>query len=282
MERIPTSGHMIERKNQGPLSYLERGADSEAVTVFLHGLGLDATDYLEYLQQHDTHSVAVSLYGYDPEAATGTFPPVPLDRHIEMIATFVEGISHKNPAKNIVLVGFSLGADLVLQLAEHWSVVAPQRRLPLSAAVLLDPNVNHSTMTISSLFADADPCDPLSAFKKLINLAPDMDSLRSLCHYLAKVAPKDFKQVWQLSRDMIGYWNPAGYDQFGARLAKVAQTADHVRVVLSAPYEEHLPAMEQAVRSRGGASGVSFGLTKLEHFGLIGNDVLARELAPFT
>ncbi|MBT2406562.1 hypothetical protein J7I97_11575 [Streptomyces sp. ISL-87] len=271
---------MIDERTSTGLRYLERKANSDTLTVFFHGLGLDATDYLGYLRRHDSHSIALNLRGYEPDGADG-LPPVRLAAHIRMAAAFVEEVSRENADKKVLLVGFSLGADLILQLAEHWQsrgLAAP----PIHAAVLLDPNVNQSTMTISRLFAEADPHDPVPAFKRLVNLAPDKDGFRSLCHYLAKVAPKDFGQLSQLSRDMITYWGPTGYDQFGTRLHNVTQVADHVRLVLSAAYREHLPAMDAAVRRCGDGDRISVELTQLDHFDLIGEETLARELAPFT
>ncbi|HEY5833175.1 alpha/beta fold hydrolase [Streptomyces sp.] len=269
----------IEERRSGQLSYLERRADSDTVTVFFHGLGLDATDYLGYLRQHDRHSVALNLRGYEPDGAG--VPPVPLARHIQMAAAFVEQIGRQNAGKKLVLVGFSLGADLILQVAEHWAERGGDVP-PLAAAVLLDPNVNQSTMTISRLFAVADPHDPVPAFKELINLAPDKDGFRSLCSYLAKVAPKDFSQVRQLSQDMITYWDQPGYDQFGTRLNNVAHIAERVRVVLSAAYQEHLSSMRAALGRRDGDAKISVRLTELDHFDLIGDEILSPELDALT
>ncbi|MBM9504500.1 alpha/beta fold hydrolase [Actinacidiphila acididurans] len=270
----------VDRRQSDGLSYLERRADSATLTFLFHGLGLDATDYLGYLNGHSSHSIAVNLRGYEPEAAAGA-APVPLGDHVAMVADFVEHVSRRNADKSVVLVGFSLGADLVLQLAEHWR--RPGGRPPrVGATVLLDPNVNRSTMTISRLFAEADPGDPVPAFKQLINLAPDRNGFRALCQYLIKVAPKDFGQVRQLSQDTIRYWEPSGYEQFGARLHNVAEIAGQVRLVLSAPYEEHLPAMRTAIRRHGDEERVSVRLTPLDHFELIGEETLAGELAEYT
>lgn len=268
----------LTNKSFGQLTYLERVADSRTVSVFLHGLGLDATDYQEYLEAHDTHGIAVNLAGYAPRSS-GHLPPVPVSRHVEMVADLVERVGRDYPDKRIVLVGFSLGADLVLQLAEHWTAAPGRWRPSLSGALLLDPNANRSTMTISRLFAAADRGDPLSALKKLVDLAPDLDGFRALCTYANRIATKDFGQVHQLADDMIRYWDPAGYDQFGVRVSRVAEIADAVSVVLSADYREHLPGMQAAVRRHGaGETKVAFNITERDHFGLIEHTVLSREL----
>ncbi|MBL1083905.1 alpha/beta hydrolase [Streptomyces actinomycinicus] len=262
----------------GQLSYLERVADSRTVTVFFHGLGLDATDYQGYLESHETHGIAVNLAGYAPRSA-GHLPPVPAKDHVEMVAGLVRRIGHDHPEKRIVLVGFSLGADLVLQLAEHWTANPDGWRPSLFGALLLDPNVNRSTMTISRLFAAADRRDPLPALKKLVDLAPDLDGFRALCTYASRIAAKDFGQVRQLADDMMHYWDPTGYDQFGERVARVAAISNEVNIVLSADYGEHLREMEDAVRRHGApAARVVFNITEMDHFGLIEHGVLHRQL----
>ncbi|MDT0405656.1 alpha/beta fold hydrolase [Streptomyces edwardsiae] len=272
------SSDRLANRHFRQLTYLERVADSRTLSVFFHGLGLDATDYQEYLELHDTHAVAVNLAGYAPRA-TGHLPPVPVNRHVEMVAELVERIGRQNPGKRILLVGFSLGADLVLQLAEHWTGALAHRQPDLAGALLLDPNVNRSTMTISRLFAAADHRDPLPALKKLVDLAPDLDGFRTLCSYASRIASKDFGQVHQLADDMMSYWDAAGYDQFGARVSAVAKMAGKVNIVLSADYEEHLPEMRAAARRHGCTTDqVHFNITELDHFGLIGQTVLSREL----
>ncbi|MEE1938978.1 alpha/beta hydrolase [Streptomyces sp. TRM 70361] len=280
MAPVMCHDHTVVERRSNDLSYLERKADTDTLTVFFHGLGLDATDYLHHLEHHDGHGVALNLRGYEPDGTRG-LPPVGLASHIRMAAAFVETLSGENAGKRIILVGFSLGADLVLQLAEHWQgpkAAAP----PVTAAVLLDPNVNQSTMTISRIFAEADPRNPVPAFKRLIGLAPDKETFRSLCHYLTKVTPKDFGQLSQLSRDTLSYWEPTGYDQFGTRLNRVAQLADRVRLVLSASYEEHLPAMNTALQRHEGRDRISARITKLDHFELINEETLSYELRSLT
>ncbi|WP_210586759.1 alpha/beta fold hydrolase [Streptomyces sp. GESEQ-35] len=277
MASVSSSGHLAH-KRFGQLTYLERVADSHGISMFFHGLGLDERDYQEYLETHDTHGIAVSLAGYAP-GHPDPLPPVPASRHVEMVADLVEQVSRKNPDKRIDLVGFSLGADLVLQLAELWTAEPGRRRPPVSGVLLLDPNVNQSTMTISRLFASADRRDPTPALKELVGLAQDREVLRSLCSYVIKISSKDFGQVHRLANDMIRYWEPVGYDQFGARVARVAEIADVVNIVLSADYGKHLPGMKNAVRRyHSHATDVSLNITELDHFELIENEFLSREL----
>ncbi|MFD6422432.1 alpha/beta fold hydrolase [Streptomyces sp. NPDC060198] len=257
---------------------MERLSDSATVNVFFHGLGLDATDYQEYLETHDIHGVAVSLAGYAP-GHPEPLPPVPVERHVEMVAGLIAKLHHDHPGKRITLVGFSLGADLVLQLAEHWAATPGTPELPLAGVLLLDPNVNQSTMTLSKILAAADRDDPTQAFQNVIGLAGNLDAFRALCAYALKVTSKDFAQVQQMAQDMMRYWQPSGYGQFGRRISRVADIADAVSIVLSADYEKHLSGMRAALRDqRTDATHVSFDVTSLDHFDLIEADFLSPEL----
>ncbi|WP_433511790.1 alpha/beta fold hydrolase [Nonomuraea sp. CA-143628] len=257
------------------MTYIERSSPSPVMVIFLHGLGLDADDYRDYLSRHDEyHSIAITLLGFDAKNSVSG-DPISLADHVRMVSELICELNAKNPGKRIFLVGFSLGADMILRLAEHWGTSLSSAP-PVAATLLLDPNVNQTTMTISKLFAKADPENPLSVFKELICLSSDLDLFRALCSYILKISRKDFAQLWQLSRDMLDYWNPDGYTQIGARLVTLARVSAEVRVVLSAPYAEHLPSVQKAVRRE---PRISFELTDLDHFGLIDEDSLSHQLA---
>ncbi|MEU8132784.1 alpha/beta hydrolase [Streptodolium elevatio] len=271
-----TTGSVSTKDRLAPrLTYEEQRTESKTLAIFLHGLGLDARDYRGYLDRGDGHGVALTLPGFEPDGVQ-SIPPVELATHVELASSLVRRIAVENPGKRLALVGFSLGADMILRLAEHWWD-NPAELPEIHSAVLLDPNVNQSTMTISRLFADADPEDPVPAFTRLVSSAADPGSLSAICQYVAKIAKKDFAQLRQMSRDMIDYWDPAGYEQFGRRLAAVSGVAGQVRVVLSAPYVEHLDAM-RATAAEHGARSTEFELTGLDHFGLVNADVLAEQL----
>jgi len=260
----------------GTVSYLEHGAKSETLVVLLHGLGLDAHDYRTLLESHpEQHAVALTLQGFEPDRETYA-RPVGLQVHAETVSDFLEYLHKEYPVKEIVLVGFSLGADLILRLAELWDV-EPDRSLRLHGAMLLDPNINHSTMSISRLFATARQDNPLPALKQLVFDAPNMYWFNVIADYAVKVGRKDFSHAQKLSADMLEYWDPDGYDQIGTRLAAVERHADIVRVVVSAPYREHLQAIRDSV-ARHGAKSVDFAPTDLEHFDLIEEQELTGQL----
>lgn len=244
------------------ISYLERDADSDELVVLLHGLGLDAEDYRPFLDRQPTHGIAPTLPGFEPGAPRGrTFGIIDYGR---LISTFINRLHANRPDQRLTLAGFSLGADMVLGLAEYWTDYS--RSAPkLHGVVLLDPNVNHSTMTISRIFSQLDPANPVPDLLKVAQLATTVEQFTTTCRYLARVSAKDLRQLRRHASDFVHYWEaPGRYGLIRRRLATLARLADQVRVVLSAPYEEHLPALRAV-----DADNVSFELTALAHFQLI-------------
>ena len=237
----------VRTRDHGLTCY-EQKADSKSLAIFLHGLGLDAGDYLGFMSSCRTNTPSPSRC----LASTSTrcrsrsrcrWPGTP-----PRCSAFLAQTRRRFPDKDLILVGFSLGADMVMRLAEHWKE-NPSEAPKLRSVLLLDPNVNHSTMTISRVFAAADPDRPLEAFKNLVSLVPDLLVLEAICAYVLRVARKDFRPIWRLAKDMVDYWESTGYKQIGQRLAGVAQYAEQVRVAFSAPYREKLPMIRKSLHS---------------------------------
>ncbi|MEV6964423.1 alpha/beta fold hydrolase [Hamadaea sp. NPDC051192] len=256
-----------------PLRTLERtDVDSDTLIVFLHGLGLDAEDYLPYLRESHQRCVAVTLYGFD-RGSTQDLEPATFEQHAEYLSALLAELQREHPAARLVLVGFSLGADMIIRLADYWSHHAgePAR---IASAVLLDPNINHSTMTISRVLANANPDDPLADLKRIATLPASMASFQAIITYLGKILGKDMRHLHRLSTDAVNYWQPDGYELFGKRLATVKHFADHIRVLLSDDYQPHLNALQDFQDER-----LSFAIIPgSDHFDLIDIENLTQAL----
>lgn len=254
------------------LSYLESVRDSDDLVVFLPGMGLDATDFEPYLTTGDTHAIAVNLVGFDIGLPRRT-RALSLDLHVRLVSAFLAHLQSANVGKRLSLAGFSLGADLVLRLGEFWRD-QPNESTALSSVLLLDPNVNHSTMTISTIFARADPHDPVPVLKSVLQMPSDQHELGNVCTYIAKIAKKDFAAISQYAKEFVNYWEPPGrYDLIASRLTNMGKFTEHLRVVLSAAYEPHLETLRRAM----GGSDL-FDMTKLDHFDLIAAEQLEQRL----
>ena len=97
------------------LSYLETRRDSEDLLVFLHGLGLDASDFRPYMtEEPNGHCLALTLYGFNAEEKDDQhYKPISLESHVQLLGYALGKIAAQYPNKRITLVGFSFGADLV-------------------------------------------------------------------------------------------------------------------------------------------------------------------------
>ena len=249
------------------LRYLEIKRDSPELVIFLHGLGLDANDFRPYMIESKFHCVALTLYGFNAdEKDNALYRPISLESHVQLLGYALEKLKDANPRKRITLIGFSFGADMIFFLSEYSS--STLRRLNVHRAVLLDPNINQQTTTISSKIANVDEKWPLEDLVKILESATDMAEFRNLCEYLYKITSKNFGQIQGHARDVIEMWPGVEYQKFLDRTSRLIQTVGGVRIVLSVNYEQHFNAIAHAARPRGIESSC-LDIARNYHFDLI-------------
>lgn len=148
------------------ITYYDNHKESDTVIVLLHGLGLDSGDFYEFMRESNYRCLAPSLYGCEPFSTLNT--PFSLTDHIDGIDAFinncVSGLK-KEGIKKIVLVGFSLGADIYFNTK---NISAENIHF-----LLLDPNINENTCFISKQIVRFS--DKNSVFKQ-INLIMEQHS----------------------------------------------------------------------------------------------------------
>ncbi|NUT35210.1 MAG: alpha/beta fold hydrolase [Hamadaea sp.] len=282
-EPIEHTRHVGSRRV--PLRTLERtDVESDTMVILLHGLGLDADDYLPYLRESHQRCIAVTLYGFDREASHD-LAPATFEQHAEYLSALIADLQREYPALRFVLVGFSLGADMIIRLADYWAEQACESP-HITEAVLLDPNINHTTMTISRVLADANPSNPLPVLKRIAALPGSMASFRAIINYLGKILNKDICHLDRLSTYAVNYWQPDGYEPFRDRLAKVKHFVGEVRVLMSDDYQSHMDALRGFQDDK-----LTFEIVQgSDHFNLIDLDNFAhaidrhpspRELSPW-
>jgi pimeloyl-ACP methyl ester carboxylesterase len=232
------------------LRYLEVARDSAELVVFLHGLGLDADDFQPYLVESKFHCVALTLFGFNAsEREDDYYQPISLSAQLQLLGYALGRIRRDNPRKKITLVGFSFGADALLLVNELASEAVTD--LDVSRAVLLDPNVNRTTTTISSKVAAVSAADPLPELLELLHSARDINELGYLCAYLRKITSKDFGQVSRHAREVVERWEEEGYQTFLDRVGLLAHKVDDVHIILSFGFEKQFFEMARAARGRG-------------------------------
>jgi pimeloyl-ACP methyl ester carboxylesterase len=258
------------------LHYLETKRVSDDLLVFLHGLGLDANDFRPYMAESRFHCLALTLYGFNTEEKEDPhYRPISLQSHVQLVGYALGKIAAMYPRKRITLVGFSFGADIVFFLMQF--AAQATRELKIRRAVLLDPNINHSTTTISSRIADVNKDEPLTELVKILESANNAAEFRNLCHYLYKITSKNLAQIQRHAKEVIALLDTSAYDQFLDRMGQLSSATDGINVVLSFDYEEHFNAIARGAVTRG-MDIQSLECSRVSHFDLIETSFLKDRL----
>ena len=167
---------------------------------------------------------------------------------------------------------------MVAFLAERF-LKQPQDAPKVRAMVLLDPNVNRSTMNISGAIARMDTPHALEALRKLVTDADSLIEFRNMCEYLHKITRKNLDQIRRYAKEVTDRWESEdSYDQFFSRLTAVSSVTTQQRVVLSFAYQRHFNSVVRNARERGLRPDL-FESNHCDHFGLIEPERLEKTLA---
>jgi pimeloyl-ACP methyl ester carboxylesterase len=258
------------------LRYLETRRFSDDLVVFLHGLGLDADDFRPYMSESRHHCVALTLYGFNAEERDNDlYRPISLESHIQLLGYALRRIRRRYPHKRLTLVGFSFGADMILGLREFAPEVLDELRL--RRVVLLDPNINNTTTTISSRIADLDSDRSLRELVAILRTAKTAREFRYLCEYLSKITSKDFGQVRRHARDMVERYRQRSFGPFLNSVGRLAAVTDNVDIVLSLNHEAVFNEVARAARQRG-LDVNRLECSRTDHFDLMSPEFLADQL----
>ena len=270
---LPRDQSVIGRE----LHYLEHVTESNKLVVLLHGLGLDANDFRPYMQVAKEHTVGITLFGFnESETSDARYRPIGLTTHAELVNGAINNLHRQYPGKKLVLVGFSLGADMLLRLGELWQD-HPSRKPQVSAILLLDPNINHSTMLLSGGLARMNPLEPLTELKRIAQIPTNLVEFQNFSEYLHKVSVKNPAQIRRHAQDVWDYWEPDGkYDLFMDRIKRLAGFNINVRVICSVHYEQHFNDVTTLARGHGLRQ--IFSLCRVDHFALFREPFLIDQM----
>lgn len=258
------------------IRYLEVARDSPELVIFLHGLGLDANDFQPYMLESRFHCVALTMFGFNADERDDPhYQPISLESHIGLIGYALKRLKRLYPTKRLTVVGFSFGADVLLLLNRLAGNVVDG--LDIERAILLDPNVNYSTTTISSKIANIDVDGPLTQLVGILSSARDVNEFGYLCAYLNKISSKNFAQVHRFAREVVAYWKRDGYDDFLDRLGQLTHLVSDVHMILSFGAEREFNGMARAAQDRG-MDVSNLDCSRSGHFDLIDHRFLKARL----
>ncbi|MFJ8015199.1 hypothetical protein [Streptomyces sp. NPDC096339] len=260
------------------LRYLERATASRDLVVLLHGLGTDASEFRPYMASARPHTVALTAFGHHPEEARDArYRPIGLATHTELVGGAIRALARRHPGKRLVLVGFSYGADTVLRLAERWAE-SPEQRPALAGVLLLDPNMNRSTLPVTRALAGLDLSDPAAALRGIVAGTRDLDAFGNFCDYLHRIAGKDLAQVCRYAGEVWEDTEEVGsYERFVRRCERLKSVCGGpVRIHFSTRFETHFNDLVAHARRRG-VRGV-FDLRRTDHFALCAEPALRAQV----
>jgi pimeloyl-ACP methyl ester carboxylesterase len=274
LDRIPEEEEPVVGRS---LRYLETRRYSGDLVVFLHGLGLDANDFRPYLSESRYHCLALTLYGFNAiERDNPHYRPISLESQVRLVGYALRKLQRSYPRKRITMVGFSFGADIILMLPELDPDALADLRL--RKAVLLDPNVNNTTTTISSRIAEVGSDRSLRDLVGILRSARTASEFRYLCEYLSKISSKNFAQVRRLAQDMVVRYRQRSFGPFLDAVGHLdSGTEEGVYVVLSLNHEEIFNAVVRAAAARG-LDVNRLECSRTDHFDLIGPGFLKGQL----
>lgn len=169
------------------IKYLDNNQKSEVLVIFLHGLGLDSNDFCHYMDSSNYRCIAPTLYGFNKDE--NIVVPLGIDIHTKIICDFIKNNVKNIEPKKVLVVGFSIGADMMQYAIKSDKVLSKL----VDFILLLDGNICLNTCTISKRFAsikdknNGNVMDVLNSFSEGID---DIVEWLQVHQYLLKVFSK--------------------------------------------------------------------------------------------
>jgi serine/threonine protein kinase len=178
-EFMLTATHVRQLSNKNPrlvgypLTYVDNGADSDDLVVFLHGVGADGGRFEHVVNTSSHRAVALTLVGFGRRE--GYRPVLSIDDHSRVLRIVLRELVAESRPKRTILVGHSAGADQLLRMVHDEQGAG----VDVAALLALGPNVSLETCFATRLYSKIDPGDPTSTLAILKALAKDIDTLET-------------------------------------------------------------------------------------------------------
>lgn len=213
------------------LVYTDNGVSSDALIVYLHGIGNDHRQFSEVLQQLPFRAVSLSLFGFDPSAQLRL--PLTLHDHSILIHAWLKELICRLRPRQLILSGFSSGADHVLHFLSSEEFVD----IKVTGLLSLGCNLHLDDCFVTSKLADlasGDEDQILSTIKEFSIGATSMRDWLLVHDYLLASFSKFGTQTEPLSqfaRDILAPFEDGSMDQFAAWYQACLKRVPHIRFV---------------------------------------------------
>lgn len=217
------------------LRYADNQVQSDVLVFFLHGLGLDHRDFEPILARLPYRGVGPTLYGWEPDRQGRI--SLPLAHHVIILREWLREIVQRCQATTLVMVGFSLGADMGFEL-----LLGPtdEPGPSIDAFLSLECNLSLDTCFISRVLAGLSPEHPeisVAELRQLGDSARSLDEWLNIHEYLVRVLRKfqgDIGVLQRAATDMVRPLQDApGFQAFARWLQGATERVRVLRLVFS-------------------------------------------------
>jgi pimeloyl-ACP methyl ester carboxylesterase len=217
------------------LRYVDNQVGSDVLVFFLHGLGLDHGDFEPILKHLAYRGLSPTLYGCEPDRRRRI--SLSLADHVAILRAWLREISEQFQPEMIVMVGFSLGADMGFELLLG---PADEPALRIDAFLSLECNLSLDTCFASRVLAGISPDRPevsIADLKRLGDSAASLEDWLNMQDYLVKVLRKFQGDIGVLQRAATDIVRPfsenPGFEVFARWFKGARERVPTLRLVVS-------------------------------------------------
>jgi len=217
------------------LHYVDNQVGSDVLVFFLHGLGLDHGDFEPILKRLAYRGLSPTLYGCEPDRRRRI--SLSLADHVVILREWLWEISEQFQPEIIVMVGFSLGADMGFELLLG---PADEPAPRIDAFLSLECNLSLDTCFASRVLAGISPDHPqvsIADLKRLGDSAASLEDWLNMQDYLVKVLRKFQGDIGVLQRAATDIVRPfsenPGFEVFARWFKGARKRVPTLRLVIS-------------------------------------------------
>ena len=217
------------------LRYVDNQVGSDVLVFFLHGLGLDHGDFEPILKRLAYRGLSPTLYGCEPDRRRRI--SLSLADHVVILREWLREVSEEFQPEIIVMVGFSLGADMGFELLLG---PADEPAPRIDAFLSLECNLSLDTCFASRVLAGISPDRPevsIADLKRLGESAASLEDWLNMQDYLVKVLRKFQGDIGVLQRAATDIVRPfsenPGFEVFARWFKGARERVPTLRLVIS-------------------------------------------------
>ena len=217
------------------LLYVDNQVASDVLVFFLHGLGLDHGDFEPILKRLPYRGLSPTLYGCEPDRRGRV--SLSLADHVVILREWLREIVDRIEHETIVMVGFSLGADMGFELLLG---PADEPTPRIDAFLSLECNLSLDTCMFSRVLAGLAtdrPEVPIAELKRLGDSASSLDDWLNMHDYLLKVLRKfqgDIGVLQRAAADIVRPFNEKpGFEVFARWFKGARERVPALRLIIS-------------------------------------------------